>query len=127
MTQSTDFVDFAPSLDSQFDSIAPTEPFANAESAWFWCVETSEAMHSGARLRAGMGRVARPCEPVDIQTVVLRLARQSMLSDAHLRTMHRYGQRQLRPDRATRQGDAYLWQQAMTRMTPILQRKGIIA
>jgi hypothetical protein len=106
---------------------ARTEPFASAEAAWFWCVETSEALHSGARLRAGMGKVSRPCEPVDIQNVILRLARQKLLNDAHLRTLGRYGQRQLRPDPTTGLRDASLWHQAMNRLTPVLQRKGIIA
>jgi hypothetical protein len=109
------------------DLPAGTEPFPNAETAWFWCVETSEALHSGARLRAGMGRVSRPCEPVDIQNVILRLARQQLLNDAHLRTLASYGQRQLRPAQDTNQSDAHLWHQALNRMTPVLQRKGIIA
>ncbi len=100
-----------------------TQPFADAETAWFWCLETSEAVHSGARLRAGMGAVARPCEPVDIQNVVLRLVRQQLLNTAHLRALSLYGKQQLRP----KNRDHYtIWQQAMNRMTPILQRKGII-
>lgn len=101
-----------------------TQPFPDAESAWFWCLETSEAVHNGARLRAGMGAVSRPCEPVDIQNVVLRLARQQLLNNAHLRALCLYGQQQLRPKHTNT--DAVLWHQAMQRMTPVLQRKGII-
>jgi len=103
--------------------LAGTTAFPDAEAAWFWCLETSEAVHNGARLRAGMGAVSRPCEPVDIQTVVLRLARQRLLNDAHLRALCFYGQQQIRPSRPD---DIWLWQQAMDRLTPILQRKGII-
>lgn len=105
-------------------TIPGTTPFPDAESAWFWCLETAEAAHNGARLRAGMGAVSRPCEPVDIQTVILRLARQQLLNDAHLRTLAAYGRRQMRP---SRENDAKLWQQAMNRLTPPLQRKGIVA
>ena len=103
--------------------LAETQPFPDAEAAWFWCLETAEAVHSGARLRAGMGAVSRPCESVDIQNVVLRLVRQQLLNDAHLRTLCTYGRQQMRPGNPA---DAWLWQQAMNRMTPPLQRKGII-
>lgn len=104
--------------------LSGTVAFADAEAAWFWCLETSEAVHSGARLRAGMGAVTRPCEPVDIQNVVLRLARQQLLNNAHLRALCTYGPQHMRPEEDTH--DSYLWEQAMNRMTPILQRKGII-
>lgn len=105
--------------------LAGTQPFPDAESAWFWCLETTEAVHSGARMRAGMGAVSRPCEALDIQNVVLRLVRQQLLTTAHLRTLCVYGQRQMTPSFFS--SDALLWQQALDRMTPILQQKGIIA
>lgn len=100
-----------------------TQPFTSAESAWFWCVQTSEAIHSGARLRSGLASTPRPCEAVDIQNVVLRLVRQKMLGPKHVKALVTYGQRQLRP---SHDGHAHYWHQAMQRMTPILQRKGII-
>lgn len=128
ISKNSSFTDSDPAGNSLSDSwnhqwLSGTQPFADAEAAWFWCLETSEAVHSGARLRAGMGAVTRPCEPVDIQNVVLRLARQQLLNDAHLRALCTYGPQQLRPKH---RNDSYLWQQAMERMTPILQRKGII-
>jgi hypothetical protein len=106
------------------DFACETQPFPDAESAWFWCVQTSEAIHSGARLQAGKATTPRPCEAVDIQTVVLRLARDKILSDAHVRALVKYGPRQLRP---ARNNYGILWQQAMERMTPVLQHKGIVA
>lgn len=106
-----------------FDRCPGSTPFPDAESAWFWCVQTSEALHGGARLRAGHSRTIRPCEPVDIQTVVLRLARQALLSQQHLSTLAEFGQQQLRPKSHPH---ALLWAQAMERLTPALTRKGII-
>lgn len=100
-----------------------TEPFKDAESAWFWCVQTSEAIHSGARLERGCSTVSRPCEAVDIQKVVLRLANQKILSDAHVKALVTYGPRHTRPNHKI---PAALWQQAMQRLTPVLQQKGII-
>ena len=109
--------------DSSLSSTEYGQPFADAESAWFWCVQTSEAIHSGARLEAGRATTPRPCEAVDIQTVVLRLARQKILSDAHVKALVTYGPRQMRPRRPIPNA---LWQQAMQRITPALQQKGII-
>lgn len=106
------------------DAVGMAEPFIDAEEAWFWCVQTSEAIHSGIRLRPGMGSSPRPCEAVDIQKVVLRLADQKMLNDQHVAALCHYGRRKLRP---VKPAHLLHWQQAMQRLTPILQRKGIIA
>jgi len=114
------FLSNEPSL---YPEIPDSEPFHDAEAAWFWCVQTSEAIHSGARMEPGLG-TPRPCEAVDIQKVVLRLADQKQLNAHHVDALVKYGQRQLRP---TRLPAAHYWHQAMHRMTPILQRKGIIA
>lgn len=111
------------SADPSSDLLAGTEAFPDAESAWFWCVKTSEAIHAGARLEPGRATTPRPCEAVDIQTVVLRLARQKILSAAHIKALATYGPRQMRP-RST--PSAALWQQAMQRITPVLQQKGIV-
>lgn len=100
-----------------------TQPFADAEAAWFWCVQTSEAIHSGARQEHGLATTPRPCEAVDIQTVVLRMARQNVLSPAHVKALVTYGPRHTRP---TQKISNALWQQAMQRLTPVLQQKGII-
>lgn len=109
--------------DSRFEATEGTEAFPDAESAWFWCVQTSEAIHSGARLEPGRATTPRPCEAVDIQTVVLRLARQKVLTDAHVRALVTYGPRQSRPKHKIPNA---LWQQAMQRITPALKQKGII-
>lgn len=98
------------------------EPFANAEAAWFWCVRTSDVIHGGARYEPGQNP-PRPCEAVDIQKIVLRLADRNILTDRHARVLVTYGRRQQSPSRPV---PAHYWHQAMTHMTPILQRKGII-
>ncbi len=100
-------------------------PFPDAEEAWFWCVSTTEARYGGARQQAGMTETPRPCEAVDIQKVVLRLADQKLLRLPHLKTLAHYGRIQLRPS-GKKQRDTILWTQAMQRLTPPLQRKGIV-
>ncbi|WP_244560897.1 hypothetical protein [Azospirillum oryzae] len=49
------------------------DPFAGAEEAWFWAVQAHDAKAAGARVVAGCGQVARPCEPQDVLRVVDRL------------------------------------------------------
>jgi hypothetical protein len=106
------------------DLCAETRPFPDAESAWFWCVQTSEAIHSGARLEPGKATTPRPCEAVDIQKVVLRLADEKILNEGHVKALVTFGPRHMRPSQKI---PSMLWQQAMERLTPVLQHKGIIA
>jgi hypothetical protein len=106
------------------DLASEAQPFSDAESAWFWCVQTSEAIHSGARLEPGRATTPRPCEAVDIQKVVLRLADEKILNEGHVKALVTYGPRQIRPNNKI---PAMLWQQAMDRLTPVLQHKGIVA
>lgn len=106
------------------ESLENTQPFKDAESAWFWCVQTSEAIHSGARLEPGRATTPRPCEAVDIQKIVLRLARENVLTPNHVKAMVDYGPRQERPSRPL---PNFYWQQAMETLTPLFQQKGIVA
>lgn len=109
---------------SFYDDSPLTYAFADAEAAWFWCVKTSEAIHGGAQMRGGASTMPRPCEAVDTQKIVLRLAREKILTDRQVAVLVKYGAQWKRPTHRT---DSLLWKQAMTKMTPILQHKGIIA
>ena len=105
-------------------------PFDDAETAWFWCIRVSDAIHSGARTSqhvtpSAWGSATRPCEAVDIQKVVLRMAHQKILTDRHINVLSLYGKRRTRP--AANSTARLYWQQAMNHLTPALQRKGIVA
>lgn len=114
-------------------------PFDDAESAWFWCVRVSDAIHNGARTgnaaqnmhatriynNSAWGSASRPCEAVDIQKIVLRLSQENILTERHINVLSLYGKRRLRP--AANSKARLYWQQAMNHMTPVLQRKGIVA
>lgn len=104
--------------------------FDDAETAWFWCIRISDAIHSGARTAqhitpSAWGSATRPCEAVDIQKVVLRMAQQKILTDRHIHVLSLYGKRRMRP--AANSPARLYWQQAMNHLTPVLQRKGIVA
>jgi len=107
---------------------ADSIPFRSAEEAWFWFAQAYEARHAGARIRAAVGSVARPCEPLDIFRVVDRLYRHRRLLRDHLAVLVHYGRR-LEPPRAERAREvraAALWQEALERLLVPLQRKGIV-
>lgn len=105
-----------------------TIPFENVEEAWFWFVSAQQAKNEGARITAGQSLYPRPCEPIDILKTVERLYRQRRLTMDHLRVLKHYGQRSYAPDvRRSRESRAYqLWKEAMDRVEPVLERKGII-
>lgn len=105
-----------------------TMPFRDTEEAWFWFMAAYEARQSGAKIIAGIGGLPRPCEPLDILRVVDRLYRQRRLFLDHLRVLNFYGRRGSPPDaRRDRERKAYgIWHEALARIEPALQRKGIV-
>ncbi len=109
------------------DDPAPT-PFVSAEEAWFWFMQNHAARCAGARIRAGEGLVARPCEPVDVLRALDRLYRQRRLLRDHLAVLAHYGRRLMAPDprRRREQRACSLWDEALARLEPVLRRKGIV-
>ena len=115
-------------LSPRYATLAKAVPFASAEEAWFWFIQAQAAKNDGARFSVGLGLVARPCEPIDILKVVDRLYRQRRLIMDHLLVLRHYGRRLMPPDaRRVKEVRAHgLWVEALERMTPILERKGIV-
>lgn len=105
-----------------------TTPFDNAEEAWFWFILAQEAQNAGARVGAGRGLAARPCEPGDILKCLDRLYRNRRVTMDHILVLRHYGKRQMAPDpRRVKEVQAFgLWKEALERLDPILARKGII-
>ncbi|MBK1836967.1 hypothetical protein JHL17_06035 [Azospirillum sp. YIM B02556] len=106
---------------------ADGEPFATAEEAWFWAVQAQDAKAAGARVVAGCGRVARPCEPQDVLRVVDRLYRMRKLTRDHLHVLVHYGRRQSvpEPERFREQRAHSLWREAFDLIAPALGDKGM--
>lgn len=104
-------------------------PFSSPEEAWFWFVQAYDARCSGARVVAGAGDLNRPCEPLDLLQCVDRLYRNRRILIDHVRVLAHYGRRMMAPD-PTRSREALahtLWCEAMSRLEPVLRRKGIVA
>lgn len=103
-------------------------PFADVEEAWFWFVQAQQARNEGARIRAGLSTIERPCEPADILKILDRLYRHRMLLRDHLLVLRHYGRRQYAPDpyRVKEERANFLWHEAFKKMEPIFIRKGIV-
>ena len=110
-------------------SDAPTTPFGSVEEAWFWFIQANEARQSGAKIVAGKGATARPCEPLDVLRVIDRLYRNRRLMLDHVRVLAHYGRRLMAPDplRSHEAKASLLWCEALGRMEPVLRGKGIVA
>lgn len=104
-------------------------PFLTAAEAWFWFIDAQEARNAGARVFKGAGLQERPCEPVDILTVLDRLYRKRRLLRDHLLVLRHYGRRKMAPDprRAKEKRAALIWDQALAVLGEALQAKGIVA
>lgn len=113
----------------RFASPARTEPFTSAEDAWFWTMAALVARRDGARISAGKGLTARPCEPDDVIKCLDRLYRQRRIELAHARIMRLWGERGTAPDprHLPERGDHRLWREAMNRLEWPLRVKGIVA
>lgn len=103
-------------------------PFENAEEVWFWFVMVQQAKAQGARLSRGMASVDRPCETVDILTILDRLYRAKQLQRDHLLVLRHYGRRKIAPDpdRTKERRAAKIWADAMAVLSTPLEEKGII-
>ncbi|MBK9584419.1 MAG: hypothetical protein KA099_02960 [Alphaproteobacteria bacterium] len=105
-----------------------TTPFDTVEEAWFWFVAAQQAKTEGARIIAGQGMVERPCEPADILKILDRLYRQRALVMPHILVLRYYGRRNMAPDarRIKEARAAKLWREAMDKLEPVLESKGIL-
>lgn len=110
-------------------SMAATEPFATAEQAWIWTMQALLARREGARILAGRGQVARPCEPDDVIRCLDRLYRQRRIDLAHARILRIWGERGMAPNPRfpSERGDSRLWREALDRLDFPLRLKGIVA
>jgi len=115
-------------LENKMSSHNEGVPFDTIEDLWFWFIVAQQARNDGARYVSGAGLVRRPCEPVDILKILDDLYRKRRLLREHLLVLRHYGRRHLAPDpnRAKEARSYYLWKEALERMRPVLERKGII-
>ncbi len=103
-------------------------PFTSAQEAWFWFMDAHKAKLEGAKVMAGQSAHHRPCETVDILTILDRLYRKRRLVRDHLLVLRHYGQRKMPPDLTrTKERKAHsLWHQALNILEEAMIEKGIV-
>lgn len=115
-------------LPRPLSTVAAT-PFATAEDAWMWFWQCQIARDDGARVVAGAGTTARPCDPDDIYRAAARLHRSGVLARPHLEALGRFGRLLTPPDdRLPGQARAaVLWREGLAGLESLLRGKGIVA
>lgn len=108
---------------------ATGEPFATAEEAWLWFARCQIARLDGVRFTAGIGDVARPCDPDDIYRAMDGLFRRRAIGRDHLQVLGRFGLRLAAPDpfAGDTPAEAALWAEALDRLAATLRGKGIVS
>lgn len=104
-----------------------TEPFVDAEEAWFWYMDSQARRLDGVRF-AGSGDVERPCDPDDIYKALMGLWRRRRLHLHHLRILRAFGAEGRPPDSRvpSEESAARFWDEALDLLLTPLRRKGIV-
>ena len=106
-----------------------TEPFADAEQAWFWTMRALAARRDGTGALSGSARIARPCDPDDVVKCLDHLYRRRRIDLVHARILRIWGERMVAPNPgfASERGDWRIWREAMDRLEWPLRVKKIVA
>ncbi|MDR3208840.1 MAG: hypothetical protein LBT45_03255 [Rickettsiales bacterium] len=96
--------------------------FQDAEHLWFWFI-------SSRRLQNGMNRGGggtRPCELIDIETLVTRIYLSGRLSARQLEVLKKYGEMRRAPCQYVwaENKDTQLWAGAMNAISAAARKKG---
>ena len=107
----------------QSTNISPLEKFQNAEQLWFWFLYSKSIQNGFCRNRSSLHR---PCELLDVETLITKLYLCGKLSDEQLNVMKKFGDKRRAPHQYiySENRAAALWQSAMETLTEYAQTKG---
>ena len=99
--------------------------FCDAEHLWFWFV-ASRKIRNGFYRQTELGN--RPCELVDVETVITKLFMAGKLSSEQLTIMKEWGERRRAPSQHVyaQNRAAYMWSTAMAEITVVARTRGWI-
>ena len=78
----------------QSTNISPLEKFQNAEQLWFWFLYSKSIQNGFCRNRSSLHR---PCELLDVETLITKLYLCGKLSDEQLNVMKKFGDKRRAP------------------------------
>ncbi len=95
-------------------TVSQTEKFQNAEQLWFWFLY-SKSVQKNNFMRGRTSQTRRPCEILDVETMITKLYLSGKLTDKQLQVMKKFGDKRRAPHQyiwAENQA-AILWDSAM--------------
>ena len=103
----------------------PTEKFQNAEQLWFWFLYSKSLQNGFNRNHAS---IKRPCELIDVETLITKLYLCGKLNDEQLNVMKKFGDKRRAPHQYiySENKSAMLWKTAMDTLTEYAKNKGWI-
>ena len=103
-------------------NISVSEKFQNAEQLWFWFLY-SKSIQSG--FNNNRSSVHRPCELLDVETLITKLYLCGKLSDEQLKVMKKFGDKRRAPHQYiySENRAAALWKSAMDTLTEYAHKK----
>lgn len=109
----------------QQDELNATEKFQNAEQLWFWFLY-SKSIQNG--FHPHHSSIKRPCEILDVETLITKLYLCGKLSSEQLNTMKKFGDKRRTPHQYiySENRDAALWDSAMKTLETYASSKGWI-
>lgn len=113
-------------LNTQQQEFNAYEKFQNAEQLWFWFLY-SKSVQNGFSYRTTSTR--RPCELLDVETLITKLYLCGKLSQQQLEVMKKFGDKKRSPHQYiySENKSAALWKSAMETLTEYASRKGWLA
>ena len=102
------------------------EKFQNAEQLWFWFLYSKYAQNGFVYHNACL---KRPCELLDVETLITKLYLSGKLSEAQLDVMKKFGDKRRAPHQYiySENKAAMLWKTAMDTLTDAATKKGWLA
>jgi hypothetical protein len=96
--------------------------FADAEHLWFWFVSSRHLQNGLCRGGGGI----RPCELIDIETLITRMYLSGRLTAGQLEVLKKYGELRRSPNQHvfSENKDAAVWRAAMLDITAAARKKG---
>ncbi|MFQ6695912.1 MAG: hypothetical protein ACLRFP_00795 [Alphaproteobacteria bacterium] len=107
-------------------NISSSEKFQNAEQLWFWFLY-SKSIQNGFNRKSVS--IRRPCELLDIETLITKLYLCGKLTDEQLNVMKKFGDKRRAPHQYIYHENkaASLWKSAMDTLTEYARKKDWLA
>jgi len=108
---------------SQQPNIETSEKFQNAEQLWFWFLYSRSIQNNFTRKNSG---VRRPCELLDVETLITKLYLCGKLNEEHLNVMKKFGDKKRAPHQYiySENKSAAIWNSAMQILDDAARKRG---